>query len=112
MRTLDLQGLAVPALGFGTYPLKGDEAVEIVGRALALGYRHLETAQIDGNEADVGRAIRASGVSRDALFVTTKLAPAHYGPARFLESVDGSLEAPGSTPSTSCCCTGRRRRST
>lgn len=95
MRLLDLDGLAMPALGFGTYPLRGEEAVAAVTRALELGYRHLDTAQLYGNEAEIGRAIRASGLPRDALFVTTKVAPAQCGPDMFLDSVDRSLEALG-----------------
>ena len=73
MRFVDLHGTAVPALGFGTYKLTGDTCREGVLDALALGYRHIDTAQIYGNEAEVGEAIRHSGVPRSGLFLTTKV---------------------------------------
>jgi 2,5-diketo-D-gluconate reductase B len=70
---LDLHGTAVPALGFGTYRLTGDACREAVLDALALGYRHLDTAAIYGNEAEVGDAMRRSDVSREEVFLTTKV---------------------------------------
>jgi 2,5-diketo-D-gluconate reductase B len=68
-----VKGVRVPALGFGTWPLSGRACRDAVRTALELGYRHIDTAQMYGNEAEVGAAIRDSGVARDALFVTTKL---------------------------------------
>lgn len=65
--------LAMPAVGFGTYPLKGEACAQAVAMALNVGYRHLDTAQIYGNEAAVGEGLRASGVPRDQVFVTTKV---------------------------------------
>ncbi|WP_321944279.1 aldo/keto reductase [Paraburkholderia tropica] len=63
----------MPALGFGTWELEGDVCVDAVSRALDVGYRHVDTAVRYGNEAQVGRALRASGIARDELFVTTKV---------------------------------------
>lgn len=72
-RTVDVRGARVPALGFGTYRLTGDEARRATESALALGYRHVDTAQAYGNEAKVGAAVRESGVPRDDLWITSKV---------------------------------------
>lgn len=66
-------GQQIPILGFGTWQLTGDEAYSAVQKALETGYRHIDTAAIYENEEEVGRAIADSGVSRDEIFVTTKL---------------------------------------
>lgn len=66
-------GVKIPKIGFGTAPLKGDDAYWAVRHAIDAGYRHIDTAQTYGNEADVGRAIKDCGVARDKLFVTTKV---------------------------------------
>ena len=68
-----IQGETVPALGFGTYELTGAAGEAAIRTAIETGYRHLDTATRYGNEAEVGRAIRASGVARGDLFVTTKI---------------------------------------
>ena len=81
----------IPALGFGTYRLNGDECVDAVRDAIQLGYRHIDTAEMYGNEAETGEAIRKSGVSRHELFVTTKLWPDSLTPASIRETVSGSL---------------------
>jgi 2,5-diketo-D-gluconate reductase B len=67
------KGARVPAIGFGTWSLRGWRGRRAIERALAIGYRHLDTAQIYENERDVGRAWRASGVDRSELFLVTKL---------------------------------------
>jgi 2,5-diketo-D-gluconate reductase A len=85
--------LSMPLLGFGTWQLRGRGAYEAVRRALEAGYRHLDTATIYGNEAEVGRALRDSGVPRDEVFVTTKLPPERVG--REGETLDASLRALG-----------------
>lgn len=87
------QGTSVPALGFGTYRLTGEECVEGVAHALALGYRHVDTAQSYGNEAEVGRGLRRAGVSRDEVFLVSKLRPSNY--ERTEASVQESLVALG-----------------
>lgn len=68
-------GGAMPALGFGTWKLTGDQAYDAVRTALEVGYRHIDTATVYGNEAEVGRAVRDSGVPRADIFITTKLPP-------------------------------------
>jgi diketogulonate reductase-like aldo/keto reductase len=83
-------GTAMPLLGFGTWQIKGDDAVQATSAALEAGYRHLDTALVYGNEEEVGRALAASGVSRDDVFVTTKCPPdrAGSGVATLRESLD------------------------
>ncbi len=70
-----LSGAAMPLLGFGTWQLRGSAAREATGHALAVGYRHVDTATMYRNEREVGDAVRASGLSRDEVFLTTKLPP-------------------------------------
>jgi len=69
-------------LGFGTWQLRGAEASAATECALRAGYRHVDTATMYGNEAEVGQALRASGVERSEVFVTTKLPPDHAGRGR------------------------------
>ncbi|MDY7089461.1 MAG: aldo/keto reductase [Actinomycetota bacterium] len=85
--------LRMPLLGFGTWQLRGDAAYQAVRDALEAGYRHLDTATMYGNEAEVGRALRDSGVPRDEVFVTTKLPPERAGQER--ATIDASLRALG-----------------
>ncbi len=92
---LRFPGGAMPIIGFGTWPLTEAEAERHVGEALALGYRHIDTAQMYKNEAGVGRALKASGLKRDEVFVTTKIEPTNYEPATFTASLDASLEKLG-----------------
>jgi 2,5-diketo-D-gluconate reductase A len=72
----------MPLLGFGTWQIQGDAAYQAVRDALEAGYRHLDTATMYGNEAEVGRALRDSGVPREEVFVTTKLPPERAGKER------------------------------
>jgi diketogulonate reductase-like aldo/keto reductase len=69
----------MPLLGFGTWQIHGSAAYDAVREALEAGYRHLDTATMYGNEAEVGRALRDSGVPRDEVFVTTKIPPDREG---------------------------------
>jgi 2,5-diketo-D-gluconate reductase B len=73
MQHVEAKGIKVPALGFGTWKLAGSDAERMVRAALDIGYRHVDTAQAYGNEAEVGRAIEASGVPREDVFLTTKV---------------------------------------
>ncbi|WP_030443011.1 aldo/keto reductase [Actinoplanes subtropicus] len=73
---------AMPLLGFGTWQIRGESAYQAVRAALDAGYRHLDTATMYGNEAEVGRALADSGVPRDEVFVTTKLPPERAGRER------------------------------
>src|SRR4051812_32237225 len=78
--SLPLNGApAMPLLGFGTWQIKGAAAYDAVREALEAGYRHLDTATMYGNEAEVGRALRDSGVPREEVFVTTKIPPERAG---------------------------------
>lgn len=86
-------GRSIDAIGFGTYPLKSDEGVAAVTSALELGYRLIDTAVNYGNEAAVGRAVKASSVPRDEITVTTKLPGRHHGYDETLASFDESREA-------------------
>src|SRR5660397_56549 len=82
----------MPALGFGTWKLEAHDAVRMVGHALAAGYRHIDTAQIYGNEAEVGEAIKTSSVPRQDVFLTTKVWVKNFKNANFIASVDESLQ--------------------
>lgn len=73
MINLDIQGAAVPALGFGTAGLTGATCVDGVRDAIDIGYRHIDTAQMYRNEKEVGQGIKASGVDRGDIFLTTKI---------------------------------------
>lgn len=74
-------GVVMPANGLGTYSLTGQVCLDSVGAALASGVRLIDTAYMYGNEAEVGRAVRESGVSREEVFVTTKLYPSQFSEA-------------------------------
>ncbi len=82
----------IPALGAGTFRLKGQDAYQSVEMALKLGYRHIDTAQIYGNEAEVGQAIADSAIPRSELFITTKIWTDKFAQADFLPSLKESLE--------------------
>lgn len=85
-------GNSLPAIGFGTYPLRGDEAVAAIGSALEIGYRLIDTAVNYGNEADVARAVRQSGLARDDIQITSKLPGRHHAYDDAIRSVEESLE--------------------
>ena len=85
----------IPQLGFGTYQVPPEQTAETVSAALEAGYRHLDTAQMYGNERGVGEAIRASGIAREELYVTTKLHNHQHLPHDVRRSFDESLEALG-----------------
>src|ERR671912_2658870 len=82
----------VPALGLGTYRLTGDACVRSVGRALSMGYRHLDTAQMYGNEAEVGRGIQGAGIERGEIFLTTKVWPSDFAHDRVISKTRESLK--------------------
>src|SRR4051812_36515508 len=73
MDTIKTQGIAIPRLGFGTFRMPGAGARSVVESAIALGFRHIDTAAMYENEVAVGAAIASSGVQRSELFVTTKV---------------------------------------
>jgi 2,5-diketo-D-gluconate reductase A len=86
-------GVVMPLVGFGTWPLRGEQAYQAVRTALDCGYRHIDTATMYRNEEDTGRAIRDSGLDRQDIFLTTKL-PGR-GAGRERATLDASLRALG-----------------
>ena len=86
-------GRPIPLLGLGTWQLRGDHARSVVAEALRLGYRHLDTATVYGNEAAVGDALATSDVPREDVFVTTKLKPDEWPRAR--HALEHSLDLLG-----------------
>ncbi len=91
MHTITANGAAIPALGFGTFRVSGPDALRMVPHVLRLGYRHIDTAQIYGNEAEVGEGIAVSGVPRADVFLTTKVWVDNYRHDALVRSVDDSL---------------------
>jgi 2,5-diketo-D-gluconate reductase B len=90
---LEPKNVRFPALGLGTWELRGRQCARIVEQAVRLGYRHFDTAQMYGNERDVGDGIRASGIKRDEVFVVTKVAPDNLAPTLLVRSVKESVGA-------------------
>ena len=91
MDTIRTQGVAIPRLGFGTFRMPGGGAQSVVESAIALGFRHIDTAAMYENEAAVGAAIAASGVGRDDLFVTTKVWHDQLAPDALRRAFEASL---------------------
>lgn len=88
-------GHTIPGIGLGTWPLDDEQAEAVVGEAMAAGYRHVDTAVRYGNELGVGRALAASGLPREQLFVTTKLDGDYQGEDRAVDGLRRSLERLG-----------------
>jgi 2,5-diketo-D-gluconate reductase A len=88
-------GNAIPQLGFGVYQIKPDETAAAVRSALEVGYRHIDTAQMYGNEKEVGQGIRDSGTDRGDVFVTSKLNNGYHRPDDARRAFDGTLSALG-----------------
>ena len=88
---ITIQGEAVPALGFGTWPLRGSACVESVAHALAVGYRHIDTAQWYNNEAEVGQGIKKAGIAREEIFLVTKVQPSNFAYKRTLTTARESF---------------------
>lgn len=88
-------GHSIPQLGFGVFKVDPAETERIVTDALEVGYRHIDTAAIYGNEQGVGRAIERSGIPRDELFITTKLWNSDQGTQSAIDAMDLSLEKLG-----------------
>ncbi|MDP8950368.1 MAG: aldo/keto reductase [Actinomycetota bacterium] len=87
-----IKGKKVPSLGLGTYRLSGGECERAVERALSLGYRHIDTAQMYRNEEEVGRGIYGSGVDREEIFLTTKVWPSDFSYERTIQTTRESLK--------------------
>ena len=88
-------GIKVPQLALGTWLIDDDKAADAVKAAIEIGYRHIDTAQAYANERGVGEGIRASGINREDIFVTTKVAAEHKDYKSAAEGIDGSLKAMG-----------------
>jgi 2,5-diketo-D-gluconate reductase B len=80
MPVVEAKGARIPLLGLGTWDLRGRVCARLVEQALRLGYRHVDTAEMYDNEREVGEGVRASGVRRGDVFVTTKIWPSHFAP--------------------------------
>jgi 2,5-diketo-D-gluconate reductase A len=94
--TIDLNdGHTIPQLGFGVFQIHPEDTVRAVSDALQVGYRHIDTAQMYGNEKEVGEAIRASGLERADVFVTTKLNNGYHEPDDARRAFDTSLSELG-----------------
>jgi diketogulonate reductase-like aldo/keto reductase len=93
MQYIDAKGAHIPMLGLGTWTLRGRDCVRLVEQAIRLGYRHIDTAQMYGNERDVGEGVRASGIKRDEIFVVTKVSPDNLAPGLLTRSVKDSIAA-------------------
>jgi 2,5-diketo-D-gluconate reductase B len=92
MQTVEANGARIPIVGFGSMRLKQEAGVKTIAAALRIGYRHIDTAQAYDNEREVGEAIRASGVKREDIFLTTKVAWQRFKADELTRSVNESLE--------------------
>jgi 2,5-diketo-D-gluconate reductase B len=91
MQFIEANGARIPAIGLGTWELRGRTCARLVEQALRLGYRHIDTAQVYENEREVGEGLRASRVRREDVFVTTKIWTTHFAPNDLERSTKESL---------------------
>jgi len=91
MQFVEANGAKIPAIGLGTWELRGRTCARLVEQALKLGYRHVDTAQVYENEREVGEGLRASKIRRDDVFVTTKVWTTHFAPNDLERSAKESL---------------------
>src|SRR3981189_2831109 len=91
MQFVEANGAKIPAIGLGTWELRGRTCARLVEQAIKLGYRHIDTAQVYENEREVGEGLRASRVRRDEVFVTTKVWTTHFAPNDLERSTKESL---------------------
>jgi diketogulonate reductase-like aldo/keto reductase len=91
MQVVEAHGARIPLIGLGTWDLRGRTCARLVEQALRLGYRHVDTAEMYDNEREVGEGLRASGVKREEVFVTTKIWPSHFAPRELERSAKDSL---------------------
>jgi 2,5-diketo-D-gluconate reductase B len=95
---VEAHGARLPALGLGTWQLSGNVARRMVGYALEVGYRHIDTAQMYGNESEVGAAIANSGVARDDFWLTTKIWPDNFRDGALQRAAEVSVRRLGTLP--------------
>ena len=91
MHAVESKGARIPLVGLGTWELRGRTCARAVEQALRLGYRHIDTAEMYDNEREVGDGLRASGVKRDDVFITTKVWPSHFAPRELERAAKESL---------------------
>ncbi|HWM46947.1 MAG TPA: aldo/keto reductase [Xanthobacteraceae bacterium] len=91
MQVVEANGARIPAVGLGTWDLRGRTCARVVEQALRLGYRHIDTSEMYDNEREIGEALRASGVKRSEVFVTTKVWPSHLAPRELERAAKESL---------------------
>ena len=92
MHRITANGANIPAIGLGTWTLRDEAASQLVKSALETGYRHIDTAAMYENEAAVGAGLRASGLAREEIFLTTKVWPADIAEGDLQRSVEASLK--------------------
>ena len=95
MEYKEIKGEQVPSIGIGTWRLSGNDCADAVEGALSLGYRHIDTAQMYGNEEEVGRGISNSGVDREEIFLVTKLSTGNFTREKVLSSGRESVKKLG-----------------
>lgn len=88
MHTIEANGAQIPAIGLGTWDLRGETCAKSVAHALKVGYRHIDTAQMYANEAAVAEGIRASGVAREDIFLTSKVWPDNFRAEDFARAAE------------------------
>jgi 2,5-diketo-D-gluconate reductase B len=88
---VEAHGARIPLIGLGTWDLRGRACARLTEQALRLGYRHIDTAELYDNEREVGEGLRASGVRRDDVFITTKVWPSHFAPRELERAAKESL---------------------
>jgi diketogulonate reductase-like aldo/keto reductase len=89
--SIEAHGARIPLVGLGTWDLRGATCARMVEQALRIGYRHVDTAEMYANEAEVGAGLRASGVARDEVFIVTKVWPSHFAHRDLIRSAKESL---------------------
>jgi 2,5-diketo-D-gluconate reductase B len=109
MLAVKANGAVIPIVGLGTWDVRGKTCSRIVEQALRLGYRHIDTAQVYENEREVGEGVRASGIAREQVFVTTKVWWTHFSSGELERSVAESLARLKLGYVDLCCCIGRMR---
>ena len=95
---VETHGVRIPALGLGTFRLEGRVARRMVGYALEIGYRHIDTAQMYGNETEIGAALASSGVPRDEIWLTTKIWPDNFRDGALQRAAEESVRRLGTVP--------------
>jgi 2,5-diketo-D-gluconate reductase B len=88
---VEAHGARIPLIGLGTWDLRGRTCARLTEQALRLGYRHVDTAEMYDNEREVGEGLRAAGVKREDVFITTKIWPSHFAPRELARAAKESL---------------------